>query len=87
MVQTKLIKERKYLCATHGNITSEGGYSHVKAYGDVSPKLVSSSPKIPRQGSHFSHKILRRGSYFTFNCKNIVKSAIFRQEKNLDKWL
>ena len=33
-----------------------GGYSHVKAYGDVPPKWVAFSPKILRHGSHFKKK-------------------------------
>ena len=37
-----------------------GGYSHVKAYGDVPPKWVTFSPKILRHGSHFGQKILRK---------------------------
>ena len=33
-----------------------GGYSHVKAYGDVPPKWVNFSAKILRHGSHFGQK-------------------------------
>ena len=31
-----------------------GGYSHVKAYGDVPPKWVTFSAKLLRHGSHFT---------------------------------
>ena len=33
-----------------------GGYSHVKAYGDVPPKWVTFSTKFLRHGSHFGQK-------------------------------
>ena len=33
-----------------------GGYSHVKAYGDVPPKWVTFSAQILRHGSHFAQK-------------------------------
>ena len=37
-------------------VSTPGGYSHVKAYGDVPPKWVTFSAKILRHGSHFGQK-------------------------------
>ena len=45
----KEIKIRKF-------IRNPGGYSHVKAYGDVPPKWVTFSAKILRHGSHFAQE-------------------------------
>ena len=61
-----------------------GGYSHVKAYGDVPPKWVTFSAKILRHGSHFGQKILRRGSHFKKIAEKIVKTAIFEVQKPLE---
>ena len=68
-----------------------GGYSHVKAYGDVLPKWVTFSPKIlNRHGSHFGQKSSQRRVPFYKICKKIVKSAVFEAEwvlicKNFEK--
>ena len=63
---------------------SWGGFSHVKAYGNVLPKWVTLSLKIHRQGSNFGYKILRRGSFFTKIAKKIEKSAIFEVGNSLE---
>ena len=62
-----------------------GGYSHVKAYGNVAPKWVTFSPKILRHGSQLGKKILKRRVPFHKNCKKFVKSAVFEAAKPLEK--
>ena len=37
-------------------MVNQGGYSHVKAYGDVPPKWVTFSPEILRQVFNFGLK-------------------------------
>ena len=59
----------------------DGGYLHVKAYGNVPPKWVNFSPKILQHGSILVKTIIRRASLFTTIEKN-VKSAISEVEKH-----
>ena len=61
----------------------EGGYSHVKAYGDVLPKWLLFQQKSLDTGPILVKKILRRGFHFTKSTKKIVKSALFEVEKPL----
>ena len=55
-----------------------GGYSHVKAYGDVPPKWVTFSAKILRHGSHFGQKNPKKRVPFRKNREKMIKSAILR---------
>ena len=64
--------------------TPRGGYSHVKAYGDVPPKWVTFSAKILRHGSHFAQKkSLEEGPISQKSRKN-RKISHFEVEKPLE---
>ena len=54
-----------------------GVYSHVKAYGDVSPKWVTFLEKSLDMGPILFKKILRRGSHFTKIAKKNGKNQPF----------